>query len=120
MNAEKMPDLGLSRKCKILVIDDDETSRYMIRFLLEKYEHQVFEAEDGEQGLNEFKEIKPDIVITDIVMPKIEGISLIQKLKEKNKELPVIAITSDVHGRANEFLALSKQVGATTVLESLD
>lgn len=117
MNAEKNTDLGLSRKCKILVIDDDDTSRYMLRFLLEKDKHQVFEAADGEEGINKFREINPDLVITDIVMPKKEGLSLIKELRAVNSNLPVIAITSDVHGRASEFLELSKQVGATSVLE---
>ena len=117
MNAEKTPGLTLNKKYKILVIDDDVASRYMLRFLLEKEQHEVFEAEDGEIGFERFREIQPDIVITDIIMPKKEGISLIKELRAENSSLPVIAITSDVHGRAKEFLELSKQVGATTVIE---
>ena len=117
MNVETTPNFDLDNKYKILVVDDDSDSRYMLRFLLEKEQHQVFEATDGKQGLKIFSEIKPDIVITDIVMPEKDGISLIKELREIDHSLPVIAITSDIHGRANEFLKLSKQVGATTVLE---
>jgi CheY-like chemotaxis protein len=117
MNAENTANFNLDNKYKILVVDDDSDSRYMLRFLLEKEQHQVFEAIDGKQGLKIFSEIKPDIVITDIVMPEKDGISLIKELREINHTLPVIAITSDIHGRANEFFQLSKQVGATTVLE---
>ena len=117
MNAEKTSDFDLNKKYKILVVDDDVATRYMLRFLLEKEQHQVFEAEDGEVGLQQFREIQPDIVITDIIMPKKEGISLIKELRAEKSHLPVIAITSDVHGRAKEFLELSRQVGATTVIE---
>ena len=117
MNVETTPNFDLDNKYKILVVDDDSDSRYMLRFLLEKEQHQVFEATDGKQGLKIFSEIKPDIVITDIVMPEKDGISLIKELREINHTLPVIAITSDIHGRANEFFKLSKQVGATTVIE---
>lgn len=117
MNAEKTPELSLNKKFKVLVVDDDDSSRYMLRFLLEKEQHQVFEAEDGDIGFEMYQEVKPDIVITDIVMPKKEGLSLIKELRAENNSLPVIAITSDVHGRAKEFLELSKQVGATTVME---
>ena len=75
----------------ILVVDDDEDMRLLLRALLEEHGHAVTEAEDGEKGIEATSE-STDLIITDIQMPKVEGLDLILVLKKRNPELPIIAI----------------------------
>lgn len=62
---------------KILVIDDDKQMSNLIRKLLIRDGHEVFTAQDGIEGVQSFHQIKPDLIITDIVMPNKNGIELI-------------------------------------------
>ena len=101
---------------KILVVDDDEMMRAFIRELLLIHEYKVTEADNGKTGLKEFKENTPDLVITDIIMPEMEGISFIKELRSHNKNIPIIAMTGNVHGRMEEFLDISSQLGADEIL----
>jgi len=55
-------------------------------------------------------------VITDIIMPEMEGISFIRELRAYNKAVPIIAMTGNVHGRMEEFLDISTQLGADEIL----
>ncbi len=75
----------------ILVVDDDEDVRLLLRALLEWHVHTVTEAEDGEMGIEATSE-STDLIITDLQMPKVEGLDLILVLKKRNPELPIIAI----------------------------
>ena len=100
----------------ILVVDDDESIRSFIKELLVMHNFKVSEADNGKAGLKEFKENTPDIVITDIIMPEMEGISFIRELRAHNKEIPIIAMTGNVHGRMEEFLEISSQLGADEIL----
>jgi DNA-binding response OmpR family regulator len=100
----------------ILLVDDDEMMRGFVKELLHLNNFNVTEAENGKIGLKKFRENTPDLVITDIVMPEMEGITFIRELRGHNKDIPIIAMTGDVHGRAEELLNLSSQLGANEVL----
>ena len=100
----------------ILVVDDDDMMRAFIRELLLIHDFKVSEADNGKTGLKEFRENTPDLVITDIIMPEMEGISFIRELRLHNKEIPIIAMTGNVHGRMEEFLDISSQLGADEIL----
>lgn len=100
----------------ILVIDDDELIRSLVKEVLSRNNYQIDEAENGKVGLQKCKSQEYDLIITDIVMPEMEGISLIQKLNEFHQGIPVIAMTGNAHGRMEEFLELSQQLGANAVL----
>ena len=100
----------------ILVVDDDDMMRSFIRELLLIHEFKITEASNGKLGLKEFREHTPDLVITDIIMPEMEGISFIRELRNHNKEIPIIAMTGNVHGRMEEYLGISSQLGADEVL----
>ena len=76
----------------ILVVDDDEDVRLLLRALLEGHVHTVTEAEDGEMGIEATSE-STDLIITDIQMPKVDALDLILVLKKRNPELPIIAIS---------------------------
>lgn len=77
----------------ILIIDDEAMVRYTLTALLEEHGHKVMEASNGEEGVAIFNREKPDIVLTDIRMPKMDGFDVIRYIKEKDPDIPVIAIT---------------------------
>ena len=100
----------------ILIVDDDDMMRSFIRELLIINDFKITEAANGKLGLKEFRENTPDLVITDIIMPEMEGISFIRELRTSNKDIPIIAMTGNVHGRMEEFLDISSKLGADEIL----
>lgn len=101
----------------ILIVDDDEMMRTFIKELLELNEFNIVEAENGKAGLKKFRDKCPDLVITDIIMPEMEGISFIRELRSCNKDIPIIAMTGNIHGREEEYLDISSQLGANETLQ---
>jgi len=83
---------------RLLVIDDDETSRYVVKNLLTHCDFQVLEAGGGEEGLRKAGEEKPDLVILDLAMPDLSGFEVLRRLKQdaKTAKIPVIVHTSKV------------------------
>lgn len=100
----------------ILVVDDDDMMREFVKELLKINEFRVTEAANGKAGLKAFREDTPDLVLTDIIMPEMEGISFIRELRAYNKDIPIIAMTGNIHGRMEEFLDISSQLGADEIL----
>ena len=78
---------------KILVIDNDKQMRHLIRKLSIRDGHDVFTAQDGMEGFHSFHQIKPDLIITDIVMPNKNGIELIAEILTSNPNQAVIAMS---------------------------
>ena len=81
---------------KILIIDDEKPTLSMFRLLLEAYGYSVLTAENGEQGIDIFRNENPPIVLTDIKMPGMDGIEVLKKIKEMSPLAEVIVITG--HG----------------------
>ncbi|MCD4741843.1 MAG: response regulator [Desulfobacteraceae bacterium] len=81
---------------KILVIDDEKPTLAMFRLFLKAYGYDVYIAEDGEKGLKIFNEISPEIVFTDLKMPGIDGLEVLEKIRNSNIKSEVIIITG--HG----------------------
>jgi len=81
---------------KILVVDDSSVVRDLLLKELKK-DYQVFLAHNGEEALIKLYTVKPDLVITDLVMPAMGGLELIKKVREnpQNKHIKIIALTSD-------------------------
>lgn len=100
----------------VLIVDDDDMMRSFIKELLQMHGYEITEATNGKTGLKQFRENTPDLVITDIIMPEMEGISFIRELRTHNKDVPIIAMTGNVHGRMEEFLDISSQLGADEIL----
>jgi CheY-like chemotaxis protein len=69
---------------KILVIDDEELMRKLMKKMLMRDGHDVFIARDGVDGVEQFHQINPDLVITDMVMPNKDGYEVIKELLETN------------------------------------
>jgi putative PEP-CTERM system response regulator len=84
--------MNTENKDKILVVDDEPGMREMFRRLLKDYT--LFLAKDGEEGIEITKKEDPDLVISDLKMPKIDGIEVLKNIKEYNPAIPVILITA--------------------------
>jgi CheY-like chemotaxis protein len=80
----------------VLVVDDDGDMRFMLRILLERGGYQVTEAGDGQAALLSIKATMPDLVVTDMRMPRMDGGELMEKLRsdEATAGLPIILITA--------------------------
>jgi YesN/AraC family two-component response regulator len=91
---------------KILVIDDEKPTLSMFRLFLDAYGYRVYTAENGSDGLDIFRKEKPAIVLTDIKMPGVDGLAVLQQIKEIAPKTAVIVITG--HGDT----ALAEQAAA--------
>ncbi len=82
-------------KKKILIIDDDPNITELTKVLLESHNYKVLTVCDGVSGLQEAKKHKPRLIILDIMMPNVDGISICKSLKsdKKTKNIPVIILT---------------------------
>ncbi len=75
----------MREKPLLLIVDDEQNMREIIRAKLEAANFEVAEAENGNQGINLARELKPDIILLDIVMPEMDGIEVLYKLREDNQ-----------------------------------
>lgn len=100
---------------EILIIDDEVQLRRVINRILTGMGHTVHEAANGAEGLEVFQQVKPALVITDIVMPDSEGIETIQELLRLAPTVPIVAISG---GSAHAlYLRAAMALGAVATLE---
>ena len=99
---------------EILLIDDDDAFRGVVATTLRQAGHQVTEASDGRKGIAQFRSKPADLVITDLVMPRQEGIETILELRRDFPGLRIIAISGAAHSPT--YLRLADQLGATRTL----
>ena len=100
----------------ILLIEDDELLRSMLRAQLEEKGHIVTEACDGKQGLAEQTLVPADLVLTDLIMPEKEGIETIIELRKKWPGVKIIAMSGGGRMTATGYLSIARRVGAGAVL----
>ncbi|BAK74658.1 response regulator transcription factor [Arcobacter sp. L] len=81
-------------RLNLLYVEDDEETVESIDFFLKRHFNEIYIAQDGEQALSFFEEKDPDIIILDINIPKLNGIKLATKIREKNKKVPIIFLTA--------------------------
>lgn len=93
---------------RILVIDDEESVRTMIREMLSRVGHTVEEAADGEVGLQSFRRQPADLVITDILMPNKGGLVAIKELRESRPTARIIAISGGGRTGRMSFLSTAR------------
>jgi DNA-binding response OmpR family regulator len=97
----------------ILIIDDDDLFRMMLKDLLEMEGYDVSEAGNGEMGVALFVESHPDLVITDILMPDKEGFQTIRELRQESPDVKIIAISGGARrASAPDYLILAEDFGA--------
>lgn len=81
---------------KILIVDDEQDIVESLKFVLETYDYTCYTAYNGEDGLRLAKEIQPDLMILDVMMPRINGfkISRLLKFDKKYKDIPILMVTA--------------------------
>ncbi len=93
---------------KVLIADDDSHIRNVIGLKLRNAGYQVLTAKNGEEGLNLIKTQQPDAIITDIVMPKLDGKALCEKSNEIKKERPFLTLIITCSISFDEKISLKK------------
>jgi two-component system cell cycle response regulator DivK len=80
----------------ILIVEDEPRNLKLLRDLLQRFGYEILEASDGEQGVKLAGEKIPDMILMDIMMPKMDGLEATRIIKadEKTKHIPIIALTS--------------------------
>lgn len=81
---------------RILVIDDSSFARLRVCHMLQDGGHETFEAENGQDGLAKVLELHPDGVVTDLLMPEMDGIGFLEALRQQQLTLPVVVLTADI------------------------
>jgi len=98
---------------KILIIDDDLSMRHTVAKILLVDGHEVVTAADGSRGIAVYRQEKPDLVITDIVMPEQEGLETILALRRDDTPVKIIVVS----GSGAEMLETARLIGADAAVE---
>ncbi|NEO87204.1 MAG: CHASE2 domain-containing protein [Spirulina sp. SIO3F2] len=112
---------------KVLVVDDRPVNRMVMADLLESLGFETAEAEDGEDAWNQYQNERPDLIVTDLIMPELDGFELTQRIRERgDDQVVIIASSASVHQTeqahsldigCNDFLP--KPIEAKTLLSQL-
>lgn len=83
-------------KKTILVVDDEENLVELLKFRLEANGYNVETASDGEEGLGKMQKLRPDLVVLDVMMPKMHGYEVcrLAKASEKTRDIPIVVLTA--------------------------
>lgn len=80
---------------RALIVDDDDQFRLLLKRMLERYyDFHVFEATNGEKGLEIYNNSKPHIIFLDINMPKLDGLGFLEKVNPLNSTIPIVVLTN--------------------------
>jgi two-component system response regulator HydG len=105
-------------KARILVVDDEASARSGLEKLLKQSGYDVATASDGAAALDVAASYAPDVVVTDLKMPNMDGIALLAKLREQDRELPVIVTTA--FGDVNVAVTAMRQGAADFITKPID
>lgn len=81
-------------KIKVLLVEDEPTLAMIIKDTLDGDEFDIVLAANGEEGLALYREIQPDIIVTDIMMPKIDGFTLVRHIRKTDSRIPVLFLSA--------------------------
>ena len=101
---------------RLLLIDDEVEVRTPLATWLTRHGHEVVQAGDGAEGLARLAEGPFDLVVTDIIMPDMEGIETIMHIRKRWPDLPVVAISGGGSGEPSQALRPASRLGAHATL----
>jgi len=106
------------KKCSILYVEDDKTTQELIKEILVSSFREVFVANDGKEGLALYKEKQPDIVLSDIAMPNMDGLEMSEEIKKLNPNQAIALFTAF---SKSSFLKKAAQLDISTyIMKPLD
>jgi CheY-like chemotaxis protein len=100
----------------ILVIDDDPVLRRIITLALEAAGHSVLRCENGRKAVAYLQHDRADLLITDIVMPEMDGVETLRAARQLDPNLPLLAISGGGSFDPKDYLGIAQAFGATAVL----
>jgi len=100
----------------ILVIDDDPLVGKTVQRMLSNDSWDVRLACDGRDALEQISERVPDLVVTDIIMPDMEGLEIIVSLQKSNPQIPIIAVSGSSRSNDVDYLEYAEKLGAFATL----
>ncbi len=83
-----------TKKMKLLFIEDDELSRELMQMMLSEFFDDIITASDGLDGLEKYLENDIDLILTDINMPRMSGLAMIEKIRDENKQVPILILSA--------------------------
>jgi len=101
---------------RILIIDDEEQIRSMLRLMLERDGYEVIEAPDGIEGIKAYRQNPADLIITDLIMPNKDGIGMIIELQKEFPDVKIIAMSGGGLNKPEGYLKGAKKLGAACTL----
>lgn len=101
-------------KTKILVVDDEPGIRGLLATILERKGYTVLLAESGKKGLDLFRRERPDLIVLDLKMPDMDGITVLQDIRGLDSRTPVVILTGAGSEKAEK---LARQLGAAEFIE---
>lgn len=81
-------------KIKLLLVEDETTLAMIIKDTLEGDEFEITLAADGEEGLQKYKAIRPDVIVSDIMMPRMDGFTMIKQIRKTDPHIPVLFLSA--------------------------
>jgi DNA-binding NtrC family response regulator len=107
-------------KMRVLVVDDEENAREGLKDLLESWGYEVMLAADGKQGLEMIRKSQPNVVLTDLVMPEMDGMSLLETAREAKLLQNISVIFMSAHGRIDTAVEAIKKGAYDFLTKPLD
>jgi CheY-like chemotaxis protein len=108
---------------KVLIVDDTRVVRDVLGRFIEREGHEVLLAESGRQGIERFQSTRPDLVLTDVEMPDINGLVVLDAIRNLDAEVPVIVISATYQGRdfprTKNTIFVSKADGLNRMMEAI-
>jgi two-component system response regulator (stage 0 sporulation protein F) len=101
----------------ILLVEDDDLVKDMLTQVLQRANYKVISAANGEEATEVLKNAEPDLMVTDLIMPKKSGMTLISEVKNKHPNMEIIAISGGGRLDPTGYLDLSESLGATISFE---
>ncbi|HEY8993552.1 MAG TPA: response regulator [Lacunisphaera sp.] len=101
---------------RILVIDDDDLIRNLVHRALTKAGYEVTVAPNGRKGLAAFQAAPADLVVTDIIMPDMEGLEVIIEFKRRAPGLKIVAMSGGGAAWNSDYLQMAEKLGASRIL----
>lgn len=101
---------------RILIIDDEEELRRIMRTVLERDGHEVLEARNAIEGLRQYDDATVDLVVTDIMMPESDGFEAIIALRRDFPSVKIIAVSGGGRVGDTNYLVLAERLGANRIL----
>ena len=100
----------------ILVIDDDPVLRQVITLALERAGHTVLRCENGKKAIDYLAHQHADLLLTDIIMPEMDGVETVRAARRLQPDLPILAISGGGSFDPGDYLGIARAFGATAVL----